>query len=71
VKRTALLIGLMAALGMGGGSPVAGGTLRVAMCHAGFLDLPIKGGKPARDKSCPFGCHAPLCQERKKRTGRG
>ena len=59
--------GIFAALGLLV-APASSAVLRVPSCHGGFIDLPIKqGGKPARDRNCAFGCHAPLCQSRKRR----
>ena len=71
MRRIALAIGIAAAFAMGGGAPVSGRMLRVPLCHGGVLDLPVKGEKPGRDKTCPFGCHAPLCQDKKKRMNSG
>ena len=70
MKRLAAPLGIVAMLSLANGAPAATGPMRVPMCHGGFTEFPIKGQDlPAHDKSCPFGCHAPLCQERKRRPG--
>ncbi len=69
---SAALLGIVAILSLSAGTPAASSVFHLQMCHGGFADIPIKeNGKPAHDKSCPFGCHAPLCQERRRRAGSG
>lgn len=66
----AAAIGVIAALGMLVGAPASATMLQVRSCHGGLLDFPIRpNGKPTHEKTCPFGCHAPLCQYRKRRPG--
>jgi hypothetical protein len=61
--------GIVAAFGLLLGAPASATVLHVRGCGGGFLDLPIRqDGKPGHDKSCPVGCHAPLCQDRKRRA---
>ena len=68
MKRVGAIGGIFAALGLLA-APASSAVLRVPSCHGGYIDLPIKpDGKPARDRNCAFGCHAPLCQGRKRRT---
>lgn len=70
MTRAGAATGMIAALGMLLGAPASATMLQVRSCHGGFLDLPIRpSGKPTREKTCPFGCHAPLCQHRKRRPG--
>lgn len=67
MRRLAAICGIFAALGLLT-APTSSAVLQVPSCHGGFIDLPIKqDGKPAHDKNCAFGCHAPLCQSRKRR----
>jgi len=67
VKRAAAICGIFAALGLLT-APASSAVLQVLSCHGGLIDLPIKqDGKPAHDKNCALGCHAPLCQSRKRR----
>jgi hypothetical protein len=40
--------------------------LHIPLCHGGVLDVPVGPEAPQHDKSCPSGCHAPLCQSRKR-----
>jgi len=68
VTRSAALLGIVAILGVSAGTPAVSSAIHLKMCHGGFADIPIReNGKPSRDKSCAFGCHAPLCQDRKRR----
>ena len=68
MTRSAALLGIVAILGLSAGTPATSSVIRLKMCHGGFADIPFgENGKPAREKGCPFGCHAPLCQERKRR----
>ena len=71
MRRIALTFGIVAAFGLLSGTPAAAmATQRVLLCHGGFVDLPVgHGRKPGDGKGCPLGCHAPLCQDRKKRHG--
>jgi hypothetical protein len=67
VRRIGAAFGILAALGLFS-APASANVLHVKSCHGGFLDLPLKqDGKPGRDKNCAFACHAPLCQDRKRR----
>ncbi len=69
LTRSAALLGIVAILGLSGGTPAASSVIHLKMCHGGFADIPVReNGKPSRDKSCPFSCHAPLCQDRKRRA---
>jgi len=69
MTRSAALLGIVAILSISGGTPAAASVIHLKMCHGGFADIPMReNGKPAHDKSCPFGCHAPLCQDRKRRA---
>jgi len=69
MNRPAALLGMIAILGLSAGTPAASSVIHLKMCHGGYADIPIgENGKPPHDKSCPFGCHAPLCQDRKRRA---
>jgi len=71
MKRVGSVCGIFAALGLLA-APSAAAALRVRSCHGGFVDLPIRqDGKPGHGKSCPSGCHAPLCGSRKRRGATG
>lgn len=68
MKRVAAICGIFAAFGLLA-TPASSAVLQVPSCHGGLIDLPIKqDGKPVHDKNCAFGCHAPLCQSRKRRS---
>ena len=67
MKRLGAICGLFSALGLLA-APASTAVLQVPACHGVFIDLPIKqDGKPDHDKNCALGCHAPLCQSRKRR----
>ena len=69
MTRSAALFGIVAILSVSAGTPAASRVIHLKMCHGGFADIPVRGnGKPSHEKSCPFGCHAPLCQDRKRRA---
>lgn len=47
--------------------PAPATVLHMKMCGGGTVDLPIShGDKAPRGRDCPAGCHAPLCQQRKR-----
>jgi hypothetical protein len=48
------------------GLPAQARVLHLPLCHGGAVDIPVGPKAPAHDKSCPAGCHAPLCQNRKR-----
>ena len=68
MRRAASLSGILAALGLLV-APASAGATHVRSCNGGFVDLPIKpDGKAPHDKGCPSACHAPLCDNRKRRA---
>ena len=40
--------------------------LHVSLCNGGTADIPIGPEHAPHRKDCPAGCHAPVCQTRKR-----
>ena len=71
MKRAGCVLGIVAMLCLSKGAAADAAGTQVPMCHGGFSEIPIQRDvPPSHRKNCPFGCHAPTAQQRKRGPGK-